>query len=225
MSPEFSELLCGRYPALYGSSFGFECEDGWSGLLDGLSEALIRQAEIAEVAPPRAQQVKEKLGSLRWYLGNSDYDRGAIWLAREMSMRVCERTGRSARLGSRSGWLATLAPGVEQGFSIRPEPGVPDLGTVTPEVIANLRANVFAGDLAVPVGWLDLVDGMLRQLGELSKIADLREQPRVSRVWREGVNELCIDYVGDDARVQGIIACAAALARRTSLTAGDVRLL
>ena len=134
MRNELTTTLTARYPALYGQHFGFEHHGGWFSLIDALSEALVTGAEVAGRPPPRASQVKEKFGTLRWYHGGDAFDDGAIALAEEMSSRVCERTGRPGRLGSRGGWWATRAPGVdgiepqEVGFQKDGKMGTPRIG-------------------------------------------------------------------------------------------------
>lgn len=113
MREELTKVLRARYPALYGPHFGYEHHDGWSGLIGALSEALVAGAEAEGRTPPRASQVKEKFGTLRWYHGFDAYDDGAIDLAEELSGGICERTGRPGTLGSRTGWWATRAPGLD----------------------------------------------------------------------------------------------------------------
>lgn len=238
MSAHLSALLCARYPALYGEAFYFECLDGWAGILDALSETLVWHAEIERRSVPEASQVKEKYGSLRWYHGESDQDDGAIAIADEMSTRICEKTGRPGRLGVRSGWWATRAPGVETGLDYRRWADLPVLG-VTPDDLRNGRADVFVGELEIPEGWLDLVDGMLRQLARAPSL--MRPEPagtftvvigrpapahalsvRVSKIWRGVSGDLRAEFVGGGAYAQGIIACATALARRTDAQTGIV---
>ena len=237
MNPELSALLCSRYPALYGSSFCFECLDGWAGILDALSETLVWHAEIEGRPAAQARQIKEKYGSLRWYHGETERDDGAIALAEAMSARICERTGRPGRLGVRAGWWATRAPGLEPGLAYRLETDRPPL-EVTREMVHKMRADVFDGELEVPSGWLDVVDGALRQIGHVPGV--IRAEPagtvsivigrpvsvpvRASRVWRGASGDLRVDYVGGGAYAQGIVACATALARRIDPENGHVRL-
>ena len=237
MSADMSAVLCSRYPALYGAMFTFECFGGWGGILDALSETLVWHAEIGRRPAPQAQQVKEKYGTLRWYHGFDERDDGAISLAEEISSRTCERTGRPGQLGCRGGWWATRAPGLEPRLEYRFSDDVPELG-VTAENVRRMRA-AFDGELDVPSGWLDLVDGMLRQLarqpfvlraepsGSMSIVVrrhapELAMPVRVSRIWRGGTGDLRVDYVGGRAYGQGVVACAVAMARRVDPENGNL---
>jgi hypothetical protein len=62
-----------------------------------------------------AQQVKEKFGTLRFYVAASPRGQGALDLAEEMSARVCEETGRQGRLGRLRGYYMTRGGHEAQG--------------------------------------------------------------------------------------------------------------
>ena len=229
MRDELSRVLTLRYPALYGVErcpFPFEHHDGWSGLLDALSEALLWNSDVEGREPPRARQVKEKMGTLRWYHARSDADNGAIELAMELSARTCERTGQRGRLGNRCGWWATRAPGVD-GI----EPGPSDVGGLPPmdlslDGIRDMRSGVLAPSsaLAIPAGWHDLVDALLLVFSSLSRSSSsgtrwhlARRDPdpvRVDGITDIGGGLLRIDYVGDGDYARGAVAAATALSRR-----------
>lgn len=236
MSPGL-KMVRERYPGLYTRNFAFEIDDGWAGIIDALSETLVWRSGIEGRLPPQAKQVKEKFGTLRWYFGHTDADQGAIALAEGMSARVCELSGRPGRLGVRGGRWATRAPGMEPSFTTRDD-DVPPLG-LTPADVRQGRADVFEGELQVPRGWLDLVDGMLRQLADVP--GPMRFEPagtvtivlggptpapsvpvKVSRVWQGGGGNLRVDYLGGGAHAQGVVACATALAWRTDPETGMV---
>lgn len=124
MSPERQTLLYQRYPVLYRGrkrpiteslmSFGFECGDGWFDLLERLSarieaRALERRARgTPETDLPEAEQVKEKYGTLRFYLARSDDDIDR-WIleAEDESARTCELCGNPGELRGVS-WYQTL---------------------------------------------------------------------------------------------------------------------
>lgn len=103
----YSELRRRSEPRLrYGLGY-FECGDGWRSSLLALSaalEALIR----VESDPPRyrAHQVKEKFGTLRFYMSETtDAMRSLICTAEQASATLCEDCGAA---GS-SGALVSLA--------------------------------------------------------------------------------------------------------------------
>lgn len=88
--------------------WGFDCDDGWFGLLLECSLAL--EAEIVkmpEADRPCASQVKEKYGTLRFYLTHETPEMSAaIKRAEERSGRECELCGAAGR-PVRGGWLET----------------------------------------------------------------------------------------------------------------------
>lgn len=229
MRDDLTTILTARYPALYGQHFGFEHHGGWFSLIDALSEALVTGAEVAGRPPPRASQVKEKFGTLRWYHGGDAFDDGAIDFAEEMSGRICERTGRPGRLGSRGGWWATRAPGIDGieptaiGFQKDGTMGTPPLGftatemTVWPSDVLRGPVDVPSGMLAFPKGWRDIADGVLCLLGHRSD-----DGPRVF-VERVSVHDgaLRFEHTGG-AYADGVVAAAVALSQRTDVMEGGL---
>jgi len=110
MSPDLERRLVETYPKLfsgYGAppdklpmAFGFECDDGWFDLLDSLCAQLTMLksgAEDSEPLPLTALQVKEKYGTVRFYLGACTAE--ALILvdfAEAMSAKICEACGTGA---------------------------------------------------------------------------------------------------------------------------------
>ena len=106
---------------------GIQCNDGWYDLLDTLCHTMQRHCDVentryitetdkyefvVEGAPEYVQvvaaQVKEKLGTLRFYVDGGDTTTEAmIELAEAMSGRVCELCGSPAKTSRDSGWLHT----------------------------------------------------------------------------------------------------------------------
>jgi hypothetical protein len=91
--------------------FGFACLDGWSDLIDGLSQALtplILEQPEDEREQFRAFQVKEKFGGLRFYLRGDATDAMAdlIEHAERASWSICEVCGAPGRRRGRS-WIVT----------------------------------------------------------------------------------------------------------------------
>lgn len=90
---------------------GIECGEGWFTLLRELSaklEALIVRLPLDARKEYRAEQVKEKFGTLRFYMSAlTDEMSEAIRVAEEASAKTCELCGAPGVLRSR-GWLKTL---------------------------------------------------------------------------------------------------------------------
>ncbi len=124
MSPELDAKLCAAFPLLYADRnkpmretcmcWGFEHGDGWFSIIWDLSEKLERMIAALDPADfpegyglPRASQVKEKYGTLRFYMtASTDEMEDAIREAEKLSARTCERCGAPGSLRGR-GWLST----------------------------------------------------------------------------------------------------------------------
>lgn len=122
MSPEKDKHLCESFPDLYADrnksmretcmSFGFSVGNGWYELLYFLSADLtkmINKLPIEERKKYKAFQVKEKYGSLRFYM--TEYtpemdDR--IHVAELRSLRICERCGEKGNLVESNNWYKVL---------------------------------------------------------------------------------------------------------------------
>lgn len=94
--------------------WGIECGNGWFALIDRLCQACERETEglialgISKERWPRVAQIKEKVGSLRFYVTGpvSDSIREQIAQAELESRSVCEQCGAPGLL--RDGrWLHT----------------------------------------------------------------------------------------------------------------------
>lgn len=108
MTRDLDRLLCERYPLIFAErhrstsescmGWGITCEDGWFDLLDVLCERLQFWADHNGAPQIVAAQVKEKLGTLRFYPRTaSDEQWGMIRMAEAMSARICEQCGRPGR--------------------------------------------------------------------------------------------------------------------------------
>jgi len=110
MNKEHSRYLVENFPKLYQGyggdpretlmAFGFECGDGWFDLLKELSEKIENHDVVAS-------QVKEKYGTLRFYLmgGATDEVWDLIDEAEEESGKICEECGQPGKLID-GGWLS-----------------------------------------------------------------------------------------------------------------------
>lgn len=117
MSDRYKELIK-KYPDLFGiegkpapyNERSVECGEGWYDLIDNL--CAIVQSEVNQnekVGPVRIQQIKEKFGTLRFYIsGYSDYIRGAIIMAEQLSKYICEECGEKGTIQPDMGWIKTL---------------------------------------------------------------------------------------------------------------------
>ena len=107
--------------------WGIECNDGWYDLIYCLCHSIQRHCQIQntryihatdkyeflvegdpEYVQVVAAQVKEKLGTLRFYVDGGDAATGAmIQMAETMSGRICELCGSPAKTNRDSGWMHT----------------------------------------------------------------------------------------------------------------------
>lgn len=126
MKLELEARLYEAFPNLYADKdksmretcmcWGFECGDGWFDLLWRLStklEALILKEDKPENF--RASQVKEKYGTLRFYMtSQTEAMDEEIRQAEEESATTCMRCGK-AGLCNDSGWITCLCEGCRGG--------------------------------------------------------------------------------------------------------------
>ena len=86
-----------------------ECAEGWHDLIDTLCASI--QGYInhsGNVEQPRVKQIKEKFGTLRFYIsGYDDYIRGLIGMAEQISAQICEECGEKGVL-QKMNWIKTL---------------------------------------------------------------------------------------------------------------------
>lgn len=89
-------------------SFGFECGDGWADLLVDLCkkiDAHLKTLSKEDAEDIVALQVKEKYGSLRFYVSYSDeIIEGYISEAEKLSSVTCEECGKPGKILGNS-WL------------------------------------------------------------------------------------------------------------------------
>lgn len=90
--------------------WGFECGDGWHGLILDLCVLLQAYLDLhPEVTQVEACQVKEKFGGLRFYTDGGDYltDK-MVEGAEACSYQVCEVCGSISGVHQTEGWIKTL---------------------------------------------------------------------------------------------------------------------
>lgn len=124
MSPELDEKLVKAYPILFGDRYksemetcmcwGFECSDGWYDLIEEASRKL--EAINAKITDPKqriiAAQVKEKFGTLRFYIDGApeQYQEEVYAIIDEAERKsgvTCESCGKAGKV-SGPGWIRCL---------------------------------------------------------------------------------------------------------------------
>lgn len=120
MSPEKTAELVAIYPPIFANTanlscirlFDFECGDGWFDLLKELIERLKailedrnNRIDPDEDFPMVVNQVKEKYGTLRFYMScSTDRMDDAIEEAEKKSANTCENCGKPGTLGQKNHW-------------------------------------------------------------------------------------------------------------------------
>lgn len=122
MNQDLDNKLCKDFPNLFVDRkasmqvtcmcWGFACGDGWYGIIREAAEQLEPLiVEIKQKYPndfPRASQVKEKFGTLRFYLSHgTDQMYDIVSEAERKSDTTCEYCGKKGKL-RKGGWLKTL---------------------------------------------------------------------------------------------------------------------
>ena len=124
MKAELDAALVRDFPLLYSDRnapmqttcmcWGFECGDGWEPLIRALSaklEAAIAALPEADRPNYKAMQVKEKFGTLRFYLTmGTDEMFAAVDEAEAQSAETCEGCGQPGKRRG-GGWIVTECDG------------------------------------------------------------------------------------------------------------------
>lgn len=111
MKKELSDKLYQNYPRLFSEFKCVECGDGWYGLIDGVCSVI--EHCITRLPPDlqsqvHARQIKEKYGTLRFYMSHeTPFIEGAIAMAEAMSEITCENCGDPGH-ERQGGWVLTL---------------------------------------------------------------------------------------------------------------------
>lgn len=113
---EFPNLYRGRHQSITQNlmSFGFSHGDGWFDIVYKLSQKLekliiqYKKENPDDPEPPCAMQVKEKFGTLRFYLSHGTDEMHELTNdAEEKSAKTCEQCGRPGKTRS-TRWIRTL---------------------------------------------------------------------------------------------------------------------
>ena len=118
MKAELQKKLFDKYPKIFVQKdlpmiqtcmcWGIDCGDGWYWLIDQLCGQLQWDIDKNGELQLKASQVKEKFGSLRFYIdGGSIKQFSMITLAETMSSSICELCGSTKNIGHTQGWIFT----------------------------------------------------------------------------------------------------------------------
>ncbi|EOZ4845822.1 antitoxin Xre/MbcA/ParS toxin-binding domain-containing protein, partial [Pseudomonas aeruginosa] len=107
-------ILCSQYPKLLPAQghgclqlFGFECQDGWFGLIYAACDLIQQHIDHTGSEQAIASQIKEKFGGLRFYYhGGDDYVATMVDLVERLSESICELCGAPGCIHERDGWLS-----------------------------------------------------------------------------------------------------------------------
>jgi hypothetical protein len=120
MNPDLEKKLYEKYPKIFKQvglsaqescmAWGVACNDGWYHILDDLCATLQKISDQEDVPQVEAAQIKEKFGTLCFYVDHATEEhRTAIRAAEALSARTCERCGTMRDVKRRSGgWILTL---------------------------------------------------------------------------------------------------------------------
>jgi hypothetical protein len=132
MNEKLQNDLIKTYPKIFkniggNKALGIQCNDGWYNIIDSLCFKIQYHCNVAntryipetdkyefvlendpEYVQVVAAQVKEKMGTLRFYVDGGDATtEGIIQMAEAMSSRICELCGSPAKTSRDSGWFHT----------------------------------------------------------------------------------------------------------------------
>ena len=104
------DALRDEFPGSFGDwTYEISIGDGWMPLVRNLAGYLRDMAADARQPPPRALQVKEKFGGLRYYVDHpTDEQARVIQFAEMLSFSVCEHCGTMAGVAVEGGWRKAL---------------------------------------------------------------------------------------------------------------------
>lgn len=114
MSPEKQQALFDKYPQLFKQKdwppsqtcmcWGIECGDGWYWLIDELCAELSTYNLVPEIV-----QIKEKFGTLRFYVESATEEQDIlIAFAENLSAVICENCGQMGATQTEKGYVNTL---------------------------------------------------------------------------------------------------------------------
>ena len=119
MNNELQIKLVTKYPKMFPNfmgdpmesplAFGFECGDGWYNIINMLCWKLQSGTDRSKDPQIEVQQVKEKFGGLRFYVGGGTKEQYAtISFAECLCDITCMTCGTMNNVGYTRGWIITL---------------------------------------------------------------------------------------------------------------------
>ena len=119
MNQENTKYLLERYSKIFRQSkldatqtcmcWGFDCGDGWFTILNCLCGTLQSYIDRHAVTQIEAIQVKEKFGTLRFYVqGGDEITDSIIEYAEILSSQTCEHCGSTEGVKQTKGYVVTL---------------------------------------------------------------------------------------------------------------------
>lgn len=118
-APKTLEQLIAEHTMLQDVQCGVSVGDGWVPMLHVLCRQIEHHCESAKLALPTVMQVKEKFGTLRFYLYGTDlYTQGLVSMAEAVSSVICEDCGAVGE-GRDGSWLRTLCDACEVTWKAR----------------------------------------------------------------------------------------------------------
>lgn len=121
MNPKLENKLYKKFPKIFRQKdlpmsqtcmcWGIACGDGWYPLIDTLCSLIQGRCNAKELNCPQveAAQIKEKFGTLRFYVNTGDdVISSYIGFAEYMSGTICELCGATLDVSQTKGWIKTL---------------------------------------------------------------------------------------------------------------------
>ena len=119
MKKELQDKLFEKYPKIFRQKdlsmqetcmcWGIECSEGWFKLIDNLCSLLQFDIDHNKYPQIEAVQVKEKYGTLRFYVnGSNPQQDGMISFSEYLSGSICEHCGSMEDVSQTEGWIVTL---------------------------------------------------------------------------------------------------------------------
>lgn len=126
MKKEYDDLLCKKFPRLFADRYkdpsttcmywGFDCNDGWFQIIHDAAEELeleiekyVKKYGEEQASELKASQVKEKFGTLNFYLrSGTEQMYWIIGIASRRSTYTCEDCGSEDAKIRPLGWIRTL---------------------------------------------------------------------------------------------------------------------
>lgn len=107
----YDDYITQNHPLLYKHHKLLECGPGWYPLINELSdklETIIREGKWDEDYTPCASQVKEKYGTLRFYMSTETEEMFKLIEEYEKkSAKICEFCGKEGKMREANGWYST----------------------------------------------------------------------------------------------------------------------